>query len=163
MLICQYILNVFLNLYGKGDNKTVKVISEYIKNNGLDEYIKLNGPVFGSEKKDILTSNNVFIQVSRTEGQPLGVMEAMSLGMPVLLSYGTGYKNIVENYKIGKISNTNSKDIFDNIKFIVDNLNILNTYSCNSYKYAKENYSWDIIVFKTIEIYKNLLNNKKVG
>lgn len=150
-------LNVVLNLYGKGDNKTLETISDFIKNNNLEEYIKFNGPIFGEKKRSVIINNDIFIQVSRTEGQPLGVMEAMSLGMPVLLSYGTGYKNIVENHRIGKICNTKSDDILKCIKYFINNAARLNEFSNNSFNYANDNYSWDIIVLKTVKIYKKII------
>lgn len=80
-------------LYGTGDNSK---ILKNIKKNELEQVIILNGAIFGEEKRKEIVQSDVFIQVSRTEAQPLGIMEAMTLGMPVLVSEGTGFSNIVE-------------------------------------------------------------------
>ena len=99
---------------------------------------------------------DAFVQVSRTEGQPLGVMEAMCLGMPVILSKGTGYESVINEKKVGLLTSTNSKEIASAILEMYYNRDKLNEYSRNSYCFAIENYSWSKIVKKTVEFYTNI-------
>lgn len=154
-------LKVKLLMYGKGNEKDYLLIKNYIKNNYLDDYIILNGPIYNEEKRKTILKNDVFIQVSRTEGQPLGVMEAMSLGMPVLLSEGTGYADIINKYKIGNQCKTDKYDIYDKIKNIANNRQKLKKMSENSYLYAIENYSWNEILKKSYKVYLDITKKEK--
>lgn len=152
--------NIKLNLYGVSTNNEFEKIKNYIALNDLQDYINLNDAIYGDVKRTILLNNDVFIQVSRTEGQPLGVMEALSIGMPVILSEGTGFKKIIEDNDIGFSTKTDGKEILDAILKIENNKSKLDYYSNNSYSYAKKNYTWEENVNKTIKIYIEILRDK---
>lgn len=153
--------NVKLKLFGKGNEDTCSTIKHYIVSNKLENVIEFNGPIFDEEKVNQIISSDVFIQVSRTEGQPLGVVEALCLGMPVLLSKGTGYREIVDQNKIGICTETDANEIFDAIKTIVNNSSCLNEYSNNAYLYSKQNYSWNKITKIAMLKYIEVINSKK--
>lgn len=154
-------LNVKLIMYGKGNDSDTQKIKNYIKNNKLEKYIEFNGPIYDEEKRKTIVKNDVFIQVSRTEGQPLGVMEAMALGMPVLLSEGTGYSEIVNLFDIGEICKTNKDDIFNKIKSFIASKELLHEKSQNSYFYAKKFYSWENILNNTRFLYLEIIEKRK--
>lgn len=153
------VMDIKLNLYGKSEKNDYDLIKSYIENNNLNQLINLNGPVFGDEKRNIILNNDAFIQVSRTEGQPLGVMESLSLGMPVILSEGTGYKKIIENNSIGILTKTSSEEIAHAILKIKNRKDKLCEYSKNAYEYALKNYTWESNVDKTINLYKTIIRN----
>lgn len=152
------IADVEINLYGSGINE--ELIFEFIRENDLNKYVKFHGPVYDEKKREEILKNDVFVQVSRTEGQPLGVMEAMCLGMPVLLSEGTGFKNIINKNKIGIICKTDFMDIYDKIIYLKKQKEKLKIYSNNSYLYALNNYAWGKIVNEAFEKYKSILKNR---
>lgn len=149
--------NLELNFFGKGTDEEYQYIDSYIKNYSIKKIIKVHGPIYGDEKKKKMLESDVFIQVSRSEGQPLGVMEALSLGMPVILSEGTGYKKIINEFKIGISTKTIGKEIYDSILELMNNNDKLKEFSNNSYNYAKANYNWEIIVKKSLERYLEIL------
>lgn len=153
-------LNIHLNLYGSGSKSDEYLIRKYISNNNIDDYVSLNGPIFGEEKRKALIKNDIFVQTSRTEGQPLGVAEALCLGMPVILSVGTGFSDVINNYKIGYLVNTDCNDIYDKIIDACNNTNKLDEMSKNAYEFSKREYLWDDISLKSIKIYKNIIFNK---
>ncbi|MBR3157412.1 glycosyltransferase [Candidatus Saccharibacteria bacterium] len=154
--------NINIKLFGYGDEKLLKRKIAYYN---LWEIVKVYGPVFGEKKKNTLTKNDVFVQLSRTEGQPLGVMEAIALGMPVLVSNGTGLKNIVEKYRIGVVVDSDRFIISSMMLDMFLNKNELNQYSRNAYDYAKKNYDWDVISKEAIKNYFDIIthNTSMVG
>lgn len=153
--------NIKLTLFGKGKEEDCNIIKKYIDDNKLEDIVSFNGPIFGEEKRKEILKHDIFIQVSRTEGQPLGVMEAMSLGMPVLLSEGTGYQKVVINNEIGVYTTTNKDKIYDSIIKIMNKKNSIMRYSANSYYFASMNYSWREINNLAIEKYKELIMNNE--
>lgn len=153
--------NIKINLYGFGDEESVRKISDHIRNANLSKVVKLNGAVYGEEKRKFILKNDVFIQVSRTEGQPLGIIEAMTLGMPILVSEGTGFKDIVDKYKVGMCTKCISTKIGKTILKIYKENKKLNKFSENSFNYASKQYSWPIIVKKNVRIYYAIIKGKE--
>lgn len=149
-----------INLYGIGSKDSENKILKDIIDNGLRDLIIFNGPVYGVEKRDLIIKNDAFIQVSRTEGQPLGVMEAMSLGMPLLISNGTGFGYIVKNNNCGIVTKCNAKNIGESILELYNLRNSLNKFSKNSYTYAIKNFSWKQISNLCIEKYYLIIKEK---
>ena len=149
-----------LNLYGIGNEYSRNKILNAILDNTLDDLVIFNGPVYGSKKRKLIAKNNEFIQVSRTEGQPLGVMEAMSLGMPMIISNGTGFSRIVKNNKCGLVTDCSAKRISEAILEIYDMKHKLNDLSENSYTYAKKNFSWKCIANLCIDKYTSIIKEK---
>lgn len=144
-------------LYGKGDKKNLELINYYLRKYKLDDVIEVNGPIFGDAKRKLIVKNTAFIQFSRTEGQPLGIIEALSLGMPVLLSDGTGMKEDLEKNNFGLITCCNAIDISKKILELYSKRNSLNEYSMNSYDFAINNYDWKFINTVAFKNYEDVI------
>lgn len=149
-----------INLYGIGNEDSENNILNDIKDRGLDNLVIFNGPVYGLEKRKLIAKNDAFIQVSRTEGQPLGVMEAMSLGMPLIISKGTGFSMVVKNNECGVVTDCNAEKIAKAILKIYGIKNKLNELSEKSYIYAKKNFSWKHISNLCIDKYISIIKEK---
>lgn len=89
LMINAFLENNFENaiLWGTGPN--FKEISLRVKNTN----IKLPG--FSKNKEKIFGSFDIFISTSRSEGMPLSVLEAISCGMPLILSDIPAHRFIV--------------------------------------------------------------------
>jgi glycosyltransferase involved in cell wall biosynthesis len=61
-------------------------LAELARTLHLGDSVRFVGPVFGPEKADLLDPSSVFVHVSRWEGLSLGVLEALSRSMLVVLS-----------------------------------------------------------------------------
>ena len=54
-----------------------------------EKVLKLCGPIAGADKKKVLKDADLFLHTSRSEGHPMGVLEALAYGIPCLLTPGT--------------------------------------------------------------------------
>jgi len=84
-----------ISLYGT-KTKDWYLYKEQIDLLGLGDIMKLNGPVTGKEKEDVLLNSDVFIMPSRFEGHPMGLIEALAYGLPVIASSGTNMYEEIE-------------------------------------------------------------------
>ena len=73
---------------------------------GVGDLIEINGPVEEEKKEEVLLNTDIFIQTSRSEALPMGLLEALSYGIPCLVSKGTGLAGLVSKYDAGWGENT---------------------------------------------------------
>lgn len=79
---------------GDGDNKSV---SERARQLGIQDRIALLGWVQGNQKEDLLARATLFILPSYNEGLPMGVLEAMAAGLPVVSTTVGGIPDAIED------------------------------------------------------------------
>ena len=146
--------NIIIDFYGTGADGIEKV-KELVKYKNVSNIINVNGPIFGEEKEKVILDHDMFIQLSRHEGQPLGIMEAMSYGLPVIVSEGTTFGDIVKDNKCG-IKYYNNEDLLTKLKKIINNVDSVNSLSTNSYYYVKKKLAWSIVSKVAINNYKSV-------
>ena len=84
---------------GKFFEDTEKAFFEnYIKDNGLEEYITYHGIVGGKEKRYLLKLCDLFVLLTRypNEGQPISILEAMGNAMMIVTTDHAGIPDIVD-------------------------------------------------------------------
>lgn len=150
--------NITIDLYGSCIEEKKKII-KLVSDNNLDKIISVNDSIFDKDKINKILEHDVFIQTSRSEGQPLGIMEAMFLGMPIIVSDGTTFGNVVKYNNCGYVCNS-PKEISDKIIECFKNMNKLKLLSENSYLYALNNFSWTILAEQAVKEYKKRI---KIG
>lgn len=139
-------LNINLNIYGYGESKDIdlnnipkeekdvlKLIS-LIKDN---HHIKISykGPLFGSEKLTAIRNSDIYILTSRSEAMPLSITEALSLGVPCLITEGTNMGDFINRFDAGWVSGFNETDLLKTIrKAIQEYRNSPVYYRNNAYK-----------------------------
>ena len=72
--------------------------------------IRIVGPAWGEEKTRLLQTHDLFVHLSRWEGLPLALVEAMAVGMPVIISEETNTGEYVRNYDAGWVVKANDFD-----------------------------------------------------
>jgi glycosyltransferase involved in cell wall biosynthesis len=72
------------------------IFERMIEDAGLSNFVETHGPVFGAEKALLFQNAKLFIHTSRWEGLPLVLLEALSHGIPCILTPGT---NIAQEWE----------------------------------------------------------------
>lgn len=139
--------------FENGKDKLIKIIEE----NGLQDIVELNDSIFGKEKEKILLDSDIFIHTSRLEGHPTSVIEAISYGIPVLVTPGTNMVEDVKNNKLGYFCNLDKREIADIIIKAYGEKEKFKNISVREIEFAKNNYNWENIIIKNIETYKRKL------
>lgn len=71
---------------GWDDGGHVERLRRLSEDLGVQESVRLTGPVFGDEKAGLLHAAEAFILASHSEGLPMAVLEAWAHGCPVLMT-----------------------------------------------------------------------------
>ena len=149
--------NIKFMLYGTDYRGRQKKIEKMISKNNIEDIVVMNGPIWGIEKNDKMCKADLFIQLSRTEGQPIGLMEAIDVGLPCVVTKATNYGTIIEENNMGWVVNTEVKDICEKIIEAYNERKKLYKKSENEKQYAKKNFAWNEIAEKTVEKYKEII------
>lgn len=148
---------VVINIYGPDCKGRYERVKEIIDSNGVGEVVKLNREIDGEEKRQILLDTDVFIQTSRFEGMPMGILEALSYGLPCLVTEGTNLRYFIEENNAGWGAETSVEGISNALCKMLDERDKLKEYSLNAVKSIKENFTWDIVAEQTIKKYNQLI------
>lgn len=150
--------NASLEIYGPDIKGRYSHLKEYIEQREISDIVILNHEVAADEKKKKLLDADVFIQTSRSEGMPLGILEALSYGVPCLITEGTTLGFLIE-LGGGWLSETNVDSIAYNIrKAITDNENnLLYQKSFRARLSVEKNFSWDEVSLNNLQMYKSLI------
>ena len=143
-------------LYGPDYRGRFAHVEGLISENSVGDIISLNREVSGDEKKEILLSSDVFVQSSRFEGMPMGILEALGMGIPVLITEGTTLGELVREYDAGYVAKTEVDDLAKTFLQAIRDKGELRDKSKNASRLALENFSWETVSKKTVEDYKNL-------
>jgi glycosyltransferase involved in cell wall biosynthesis len=146
--------NIFLEVIGYGED--INKIKSLIKNLNLEQRINIHENL---KKDDIfghLSNSDLFVLISRHEGLPLTILEAMSVGLPVVASNVGGICEEVKS-DFGFLVQNNVVEIKDAImKFISHEVNI-HEMSQNSQNRQRQFFSLNKFIDETEKVYKEVL------
>ena len=91
----------FLDIYGEGDSSYVDYISRLILKYKLAECVRMRGGVYGDKKWHVLSSYELFILPSHQENFGIVVAEALSVGLPVLITNKIDIYTTILEYSAG--------------------------------------------------------------
>lgn len=133
-----------------GDGKLLDELKIYAENLGIS-----NNVVFVGYTKDTCTYyqiSDVCVSSSRSEGLPFNIMEAMSVGLPIIASNVKGHSDLVIQNENGFLFEYDNTDEFNNyIKSIYKDKALQYRTGAKSKELAKK-YSLDTVLTNTIKI-----------
>ena len=150
--------NIQLNIIGDGPDRPF--IEEKIANHGLSEQIHLLGVKTPDEVSEQLCLSDCFVLSSRLETFAIVVIEAMSKGLPVIATRSGGPETFLRPEHGLLVDKENVEQLSDAMKYMIWHNSDYDSYSIR--KFCHSNFSQDIIADKIIEVYNNVINDKKV-
>jgi len=151
--------NIKFEIYGPDENNTKLELNRLINKYNLENILKIKDPIYNEVKKMKLLDADAFVLLSRSEGLPTGVLEALSYGLPCLLTPGTNLANTVEKYKCGWKTDYKPENIAKKILEIYHSeKEELGIYSKNAHLFVKNEFSWDKITDETLSFYDRIIN-----
>ena len=142
-----------LVIAGTGEEKYVHKIKELVKKLGLEEVIKFSGFVTEEQKNQLLSNAKLFVSASRGDVHPIAAIEALSFGLPVIITEESDFPEI-DTFEAGKTTESNENSICDSIKDLLVNQDKLSTYSENALRLVEEIF----LLENQIEKYENMFS-----
>ena len=144
--------NVHLLICGVGKEK--ENLKELVKKLKLESNIHFLG--FRNDVQKLLATSDIFLQASYREGLPRSIMEAMSTGLPCIVSDIRGNVDLIENEKGGFLNNPNSSEDFaKSISTLVNNKDLRRKMGEFNKEYVKK-FDTKNVKQELYNIYSNL-------
>lgn len=155
----EYLINAFkqvktnLKLIIAGDSEYVPDYRMRIMRMASnDSRIKFIGFANCEELQELYSNAAMFIFPSEAEGMPMSLLEALSYGLPCLVS------DIPENIEVGKnyvwtFRSKDSADLAEKLRMMLTKLNEFDQQAIR--QYIHDTYDWNFVVDRTLEIYEN--------
>jgi len=148
----------FVDMYGPDVFGRYAYVKGMVSERRLDDIVMMHHEISDQEKIDKLLSADIFIQTSRHEGMPMGILEALSYGIPCLVTRGTALGEIIECAHAGWAAETNAESISEMMKKAVQDRRFWGDMGADARRLAEEQYSWKKIAEQAVEQYQKLLD-----
>jgi glycosyltransferase involved in cell wall biosynthesis len=149
--------NIHFVLYGPCTNRELIKLQTIIHDNNLDDIVKLHDGIFEKEKYTALLESDFFLLTSRSEGHPIGLLEALSVGLPSLVTQGTTMREEIVENNAGWGADTSIESIEAALRHLIRDIDKLPEMSANALQLARR-YNWNTIAERSINKYKDLLD-----
>ena len=143
-------------LCGPDSVKKLAELKQFVKEKQLEDIITFHDGVFGDEKVNMLLEHDVYLMPSRFEGHPMALIEALSYGLPCVITEGSNMREEVETAKAGWTSDTSIEGIKDAIQRMIQERNDIRAFAQNAKVLAK-NYDWDHIAAMSHDEYEKII------
>jgi glycosyltransferase involved in cell wall biosynthesis len=148
-------INFPFKLLIAGDGEDEEELKKTCNHLGLNEKVSFIGPV--SRPQDLFDQVDAYLSTARWEGLPLSVLEAMSYPLPCLLSKVTGHIQLASEDSVVLFDLDNPESLISGIKELKKNKG---HYEKEGLRYVRKNHSIELMLQKTIEVYKKTLSSE---
>lgn len=140
--------------YGGQYDDTPKLLQKY------GDFAKYYGFVSGEAKEKAYKYTDVLILPSRSEGMPMCVLEALSYGIPCIVTPQTNMADVIIENRCGWVTNLNVEDLKLSIKECYSEIIKNKQQYFDNCRIAILPFAWNKVAKKTIELYIDIIEEK---
>ena len=123
-------------LIGNGDKNIIEKIQKYIKDNKLEDNVKIM--VAKASVYEDMHNADVFLLPSIYEGMPLTIIEAMGTGLPIIATAVGGVPDVIRDHVNGILIDCNIETLAKTMKECLYNISIRQKIGENALKDSKK-------------------------
>lgn len=152
-----YDKKIHFTFYGTGEKSEMCWFKNEMKY--LHLIADFKGAAYGSDKEFAFQHAHIFVLTSRSEGMPMAVLEALSYGLPCILTPQTNMTDEVLKYKAGWVTYLSVDSIINTIiSSIVDYNENHMIYNQQALSLAST-FDWNKITRKSIDLYLQIIHS----
>jgi glycosyltransferase involved in cell wall biosynthesis len=148
-----------LIIAGPDEDAYGRVVRRLISDLNLEGAVSLTGMVTGGLKHGLLRHAELFLLPSYSEGFPMGVLEAMACGLPVIITRNCQFPEVTENNS-GIIVENDIKSLTNGILALLHDEILRKQCGVNAKRLVQERYTWKQIAIDTSRLLLELIDKK---
>jgi glycosyltransferase involved in cell wall biosynthesis len=118
-----------------GDGKFRECMEKYAKQNGVSDKVKFLGNVSADEVRNELMNSDIYLHISRTEGLPRALVEAMAVGLPCIGSRKGGIPELLDD--IALINEITPDNVAAKVDEFLSNRQLMQSQAVRNFEEAK--------------------------
>ena len=139
------------------------MFKKFIKGKKLTRYVHFAGFIDNNELSKFLAAADVYISSSLTDGTSLSLLEAMSCGLPIIVTDIPSNREWITNGKNGfLVQRKDPKVLSDKIIQLLKDKALMKMFGERNYQISKERADWDKNFIKLEKIYKKLKKERQL-
>ena len=115
------------------------------------------GEIKGRRKFEILRGADLFVLPSYSEGLPVAVLEAMAVGLPVIVTPACNLPE-VETHNAGWIADAKTDSLSEKLQKALASLQERKQRGSNGAALVRKHFTWDTIARDSVEIYGRMIS-----
>jgi glycosyltransferase involved in cell wall biosynthesis len=154
------VFNDYQLVYAGPDGGMLSELQEKSKETKIANRVHFTGYIGGEEKSSAYRAASLLAIPSRQEAMSIVVLEAGIMGTPVLLTDQCGFDE-VERIGGGKVVSASVEGLQNGLIGMLKDPDNLKSIGTNLKRHVIDNYTWEKIINKYIDLYSQVLSNKK--
>lgn len=145
-------------LAGSGSPGYETEINTLLVTSGIQNRTYCSGFVNGDLKDLLLQGADLFALTSYSENFGVAVLEALAVGLPVVVTPEVALASVVKQHQLGYVPELNVNAIASAIKDCLNHPQQSKEIGERARKLIRENYTWDSIATQMLEVYSTIIN-----
>jgi len=149
-------------LAGSGSSEYEAEIDALLITAGIDKRTYRSGFVTGEMKDLLLQGSDVFTLTSHSENFGVVVLEALAVGLPVLVTPGVALASVVKQHQLGYVAELDVAAIVSAMKQLLNHRQETQVMGNRARQLILKQYTWDGIALNLIEVYTAIIKKYPV-
>jgi glycosyltransferase involved in cell wall biosynthesis len=142
---------------GQCNTRLYDELEQLRKELGLEDTVQFLG--YMDDPAGFLSSIDMFLSSSISEGMPLSAIQAMVARLPVLATRCGGYLELITHEENGWLVEVGSPDaIAEAINHLSENKDMINRLAEHAHQHAVENFDTDVMMARYMAVYDELIS-----
>jgi glycosyltransferase involved in cell wall biosynthesis len=154
--------NIHLIIAGPDSINFLPQVKKFFADVGCLEAVTFTGMLKGSLKFAALAAASIYIAPSYSEGFSMSVLEGMASGLPCIITTGCNFPEAAEA-KAANVVDIDAESIANALITCLQNPQEAKIMGDRARQLILEQYTWDKIAAKMIEIYQAILNGQELA
>lgn len=144
-----------IKIHGPDSEGKLEELKQLVIDNQLESIISFGDALYGEEKKRALLDSDIFLMTSRFEGHPMALIEALSYGLPAVVTIGSNMAEKVAENNAGWNAGCDKRTIRKTVLKMIKDSSIINSFSENA-KSLAAHYKWEKLALIAHSEYETL-------
>lgn len=154
--------DVVLVIAGPDNDGFKPRVQDWLRQEGVEHKVIFTGMLEGKQKLELLKDADVFVLPSYSENFGMAVVEAMAVGLPVVISDKVNIFEGVRQAGAGIVTSLDSEEVAVSIEKLLDSEGLRDEMGIRGAAFVRETYGWDAVLPRILDMYANAVESKAV-